>query len=145
MARALAAEDKNLTTSIIGTRVRQYKDIDLSLAIKSDGDVYKKQDAAAVKQAVRNLILTNKHEKPFAPNYGADLRQQLFELITPGTSSEIRNNIISAIQRYEPRAQITALQVKPIEGDNYIQVFLQFIVKNTAQQVDFRFTLSRLR
>ena len=70
MARAFSLEDKNLSTSTITTsRNRLYRDIDLSLAIKGNKDVYKKLDAAAVKQSVKNLVLTNHGEKPFRYNY----------------------------------------------------------------------------
>ena len=64
--RVLSREDNNLTSSIITARKVQYKDIDLSFTAKPNGELYTKRDAAAVKQAVKNLILTNHFEKPFA-------------------------------------------------------------------------------
>ena len=74
--RALAAEDTNLSIStIITTREKDYRDIDLSFAKKTNtGDIFKKTDAAAVKQAIKTLLLTNRMEKPFQPGFGADLR-----------------------------------------------------------------------
>ena len=57
--RALAAEDTNLSVSkIITTRNKDYKDLDLSFVKKTNtGDIFKKTDAAAVKQAVKTLSL----------------------------------------------------------------------------------------
>ena len=54
--RVLSREDNSLTSSIITTRKQQFKDIDLSFAAKPNGELFVKKDAAAVKQAVKNLI-----------------------------------------------------------------------------------------
>ena len=60
MARAFSTEDGNLqTTSILTSRIRTYSDIDLTFAKKSNNDVFKKNDAAAVKQAVKNFVFSN--------------------------------------------------------------------------------------
>ena len=49
MARAFSTEDGNLqTASILTSRVINYSDIDLTFAKKSNNDVFKKNDAAAV-------------------------------------------------------------------------------------------------
>jgi hypothetical protein len=58
VTRAFAVEDGNLnTTSLVTSRNRLYKDIDLTFAKKPSGEIYKKTDAAAVKQAVKNSII----------------------------------------------------------------------------------------
>jgi hypothetical protein len=145
MARALSAEDQNLTSSILTSRVRKYKDIDLTFAKKQTGDVYKKEDAAAVKQAIRSLLLTNRLERPFQPAFGANIRSYLFELIGTDTPNEIRRNIITSIEIFEPRAEILGLSVFPLENNNEIRVNLIVQVKNTTQQINFSFVVSRLR
>lgn len=139
------------------------------------GDIFKKTNAAAVKQSVKNLILTNNFEKPFEPFFGADLQNYLFELGEPETFSQIKDNIESAIKNYEPRAEIIKLEVSPyllqrtprtgittsttnqivefgsddfnntLEDNNTINVYLEFKVINTEEIVIFTTTLSRLR
>ena len=69
MARAYSIEDTNLNASLISSRKINYRDIDLSFAAKPAGDLFKKVDAASVKQAVKNLLLTNRGEKPFQPEF----------------------------------------------------------------------------
>ena len=60
MATKLAAEDGFLEVStLVGTRTKIHKDIDLTFANKPSGEIFKKESAAAVKQAVKNLMLTN--------------------------------------------------------------------------------------
>ena len=56
--RVLSKEDGNLNTStLITSRSRLYSDIDLTFTAKPNGEIYKKRDAAAVKQAVKNLLV----------------------------------------------------------------------------------------
>ena len=92
--RVLSREDGNLSTSlIISSRSRAFKDIDLSFTAKDNGELYTKTDAAAVKQAVKNLIQTNYFEKPFMPLFGADLRSLLFELADEDIEENCKSHI----------------------------------------------------
>ena len=66
MSRILSIEDKDPNASaLVTSRSKVYKDIDLSFAKRPSGDVYKKSDAAAVKQAVKTIVATGRLEKPF--------------------------------------------------------------------------------
>ena len=53
--KAYSLEDGNLSNKpIITSQTKTYNDIDLSFKKKTTGDVFKKTDAAAVKQYLRN-------------------------------------------------------------------------------------------
>ena len=93
--RAFAVEDGNINSAqIITSKTKTSKDIDWSFAKKVSGDVFKKENAAAGKQAVKNIILTNFAEKPFLPRYGGNLNALLFGLNTDFDSQEIKDQII---------------------------------------------------
>lgn len=145
--RAFAQEDTNLQTATIATsRVRQYKDIDLSFTAKPSGEIYKKTDAAAVKQAVKTLLLTNSLEKPFRPTFGGNLQTELFELADNYVTGPIvRDKIISSIERFEPRADIIDVRATVIPDNNEIEVTIEFKIVNTDEIVSLTTTLSRLR
>jgi len=147
--RAFSQEDGgNLGTNNVSvSRKVQYKDIDLTLAVKpTSGDVYKKLDAASVKQAVKNLIMTNELEKPFRPNYGANLRELLFELADYGDDYIVEERIINSIQRFEPRAEIVDIRVSEVDGyKNTIDTTITFKILNTSEVVEFTTNLARLR
>lgn len=147
MARkAFATEDKNLDTkSIISSRVREYKDLDLSFTAKTSGDVYKKTHAAAVKQAVKNLIMTNYYEKPFQPYFGGDIAGLLFELANEDIGLEVKENITNAINYYEPRAKVLDVVVNALPENNAITVSIRFQVINTEEIVVLETSISRLR
>lgn len=144
--RSFSTEDGDLqSSSLIGSRSVNYLDIDLTFAKKPSGDIYKKRDASAVKQAIKNLILTNFYEKPFQPFFGTDITGLLFELTDDDTESEVRSNIISAIERYEPRAQILNIAVKVNPDLHDLSITITFKVLNTEEVVTFSTTLARLR
>lgn len=145
--RAFAAEDEFLNTFTVATsRTKEYKDIDLTFsAIPVSGDIYKKSDRNAVKQAVKTLLLTNLLEKPFLPEFGGDLQGQLFELADGSTEAFLRENIIQQIELFEPRAQILDLVVNPSPDYNALGVTVEFKIVNTEEIVEFTTTVSRLR
>ena len=146
MARVFAQEDGNLSTRPITTsRTTSYTDIDLTFTNKSNGEIFKKTDAASVKQAVRNLLMTNKGEKPFNPHYGGNLNDYLFSLSEDMDNIEIENAITLAIDAQEPRAAVRGVQVL-LKGDyNSIHVLVQFQVVNTLEIAELNLELTRLR
>jgi phage baseplate assembly protein W len=133
MSKIFSTEDNNLDQSIRVQRERKYSDLDLVFDARTttDGDLYKKTDAAAVKQAVKNLLLTNRFEKPYRPDYGANLSSLLFELANEDVGEEIIEAVKGAIQRYEPRAKILDIKVTANLNTNAIAVTIQFRVINT--------------
>lgn len=147
MAKAFAVEDGNPSVStIIGSRSVEYKDIDLTFTNKSvSGEIYKKTSAAAVKQAVKNLVMTNFAEKPFNPNFGANIRSLLFELADEDIEEDIENNVISAINRSEPRAKILNVLANANPDRNAVDVTITFQVINTQEEVSLSIVLARLR
>ena len=71
VSKAYSIEDGNLASkSIVVAREQTYSDIDLTFTPKPSGDLFKKLEAADVKQSVKNLLLTNNTEKPFNMRFG---------------------------------------------------------------------------
>lgn len=147
MARKyFSIEDGDLQTrSLITSRNRLYSDIDLTFAKKASGDVYKKNDAAAVKQAVKNLLLTDLNEKPFNPYFGGGLNALLFELADDESNVLIADQIALALENFEPRARLISVSpnVQPDRNTARVQIVFQII--NTSEEVTFETTITRLR
>jgi len=144
--RAFAIEDGNLSVKpITAKRERTYKDIDLTFAKRPSGDIYKKTDAAAVKQSVKNLLLTNRREKPFLPSYGGNLSAFLFSLDTEFDADEIKEEIEREVAKYEPRARVLDV-VANISGEYHsAHVTVTFQVLNTFEEFTVDLTITRLR
>ena len=145
-ARAFSVEDGNIgNTTITTARTRAYSDIDLSFAKKGSGDVFKKQHAAAVKQAVRNLLLTNYSEKPFMPDFGGDLTSMLFRLSTEIDDDNLEDDIIKAIETYEPRAEVLNVNTIISPDSNEVRATVTFRVISTQEETSVEINLTRLR
>ena len=154
--RIFSNEDGNLNSkSIIVSRTKQNSDIDLSFSAKfigldSDGtnlraDVFKKTNAAAVKQAVRNLLLTNFTERPFMHRFGGNLSDMLFRLSTEVDDANLESDIARAIQTYEPRAQVLGINSVVSPDNHEVRITVRFLVIATLQQDTVELNLTRLR
>jgi len=145
MAKAFSIEDGNLSSSIVSSRSVSHVDIDLAFKPRPSGEIFKKTDAAAVKQAVKNLLLTSRNEKPFQPNFGANLNSALFALDTEYDPEYISGLIKDAITNYEPRARVLNLSINPSPDYNSLDVEVTFQVVNTTEIVSIELTIARLR
>ena len=109
-------------------------------------DLVVSRDASAIKQAIINLLLTNKGERLFNPNYGSDIRSYLFEPLDYGTAAQIKANIRSTIDRFEPRISISDIKCIPNFNDNGFDITMTYNVIGTdTPPVTVDFFLSRTR
>jgi len=146
VSRAYAVEDGNLQkTTILTTRKKSYSDIDLTFSKKPAGDIYKKFHAAAVKQAVKNLLMTNYGEKPFDQYFGGNLNNFLFELNDGLVEEDIEDQVRQAISNYEPRAEVLNVKCRSNPDRNDIMVTTTFKVISTEEIVSLTVDLARLR
>ena len=98
-----------------------------------------------VKQSIKNLLMTNRLEKPFVANFGANITGMLFELADGESDYFLKKDIISTIQIFEPRVQVLNLDVKVDPDYNRLGVKLEFKIRNTNEVAEFSTTLRRLR
>lgn len=146
MSRVFSIEDGNLQSrSLVTSRNKLYSDIDLTFAKRPSGDVYKKTDAAAVKQSIKNLMLTNIGEKPFNPYFGGGLSDLLFELADNDLNILLEDQIIAAIENWEPRAKLISIVPNIQPDNNTARVKIVFQILNTSEEVVFETTVARLR
>ena len=132
----------NLKTTSIKN---EYSDIDIMFtAHPISGDITTKKDSDAVKRAVRNIILTNDYERPFKPNFGANLRAQLFELQGIGSKKRIASDISDALSALEPRIRNVNVSFGE-EKANSINVSISYTIINGLGQNTVDFTVNRVR
>ena len=94
-------------------------------------DLVVSRDASAIKQAIVNLLLTNKGERLFKPNYGSDIRSYLFEPLDYGTAQQIVGNIEHTVSKWEPRIEILNLDAVPNYDDNGFDVQMTYQIVGT--------------
>jgi phage baseplate assembly protein W len=125
---------------------RLYKDIDMAFTKNAlSGDINKKLDVNAVKQSIRNLLLTKPYERPFHPELGSRLYAALFEQMRPGLEQTLARMVEQQILNFEPRVDILNVQVTPDYDNNSYDFSIRFLVKGINEPQDLSLSLTRLR
>ena len=147
MGKAFSIEDGNLSNAPITTSVkRTNSDIDCSFERNRDtNDVYKKTEAAAVRQSIKNLLMTNRGSVPFKPVYGGDLESFLFQLDTEIESYDIEEAVETQIKLFEPRAVLRRVTANIQSEYNAVSITIVFQVINTTKVVTMELSISRAR
>ena len=122
---------------------------DLNITFKKHpvtNDVVVSKDASAIKQAIVNLLLTNKGERLMNPEYGSDIRRYLFEPLDYGTSALVKQNIVTTIGRFEPRISVQEIVSRPDFENNGFEITMTYSIVGTSNPpVTVDFFLSRTR
>lgn len=128
------------------SRQRPYADLDLKFRVNpSSRDVRPVKDLSAIKNSVRNLILTNRLERPFQPEIGCNLTKLLFEPADPITISLIKEDIINTIENYEPRVSLSNIQIEDYADRNAYFVSIEFRVVSLDSEAQIEFYLERVK
>lgn len=124
-----------------------YSDFDLSFRPNPiTGDLIMKYDVQAILQSCRNLLLTSTEEMVMNMEIGGGISRLLFELNTPTFKQQLREKILSVIEKYEPRIEIVELTVSDITNNQYgVIVRLTFYVLNQADPITVDLPLRRTR
>ena len=132
--------------TVTTTIVRDFKDLDLNFTIHPvKKDINKNIGTMAIVNSIKNLILTNHYEKPFHPELGSNVRRLLFDNLDTVTAAAVESEIRTTITNFEPRVNITNIQVTPDTDNNGFKVYLEFTVINLTQPVTINFFLERIR
>ena len=119
-----------------------YKDFTF---IPGRDDLARKVNEDAVKEAIRNIILTDKGERLFQPNIGSTVKGMLFENITPDVVVLLQERIKDALALFEPRANILEVKATSSIDSNSVEVSITFNVINRETPVTFNVILDRAR
>ena len=146
----LIQSDKSISGSLsrakIVSRKKGHRDLDLKLGIhpiRKDLNVLK--DDNAVKNAVKNLLITNANERPFQPFLGANLRGLLFEPADALTKIALRENILEVINNHEPRVEVQDIDIKDLADQNAYKILLKMRIKEFDNDDTVEIVLRRLR
>jgi|TARA_B110000977_G_scaffold141557_1_gene179612 phage baseplate assembly protein W len=118
------------------------KDLEIS-PVSSDLTVNKDEDA--VKESIKNLILTDRGERLMQPDLGGDINAMLFENITPAVIKIIQNQVRTTIELHEPRAEVQDVIVTSNIDDNAVRVLIVFYITNVQQPITLDVFLERTR
>ena len=123
-----------------------HRDLDLSLKIHPiRKDIIPLKDDNAIKNAIRNLLVSNFSDRPFQRDKGANLRALLFEPADVITTVAIKQNIRKVIAEYEPRVKLIKISVQNKADQNAYRIIVRFLIKEFDQADNVEIILRRLR
>jgi hypothetical protein len=99
----------------------------------------------AVKQSIRNLILTNYGERLFQPNVGSDVFRALFDMNDVIAAENLTFYIRNTITHNEPRALLLNVKVIAERDKNALVVNVIFSLINSNVPVTLDVILKRVR
>ena len=106
-----------------------FKDININFKKHPvTGDLVVSRDASAIKQAIVNLLLTNKGERPFNPDYGSNIRSYLFEPLDYGTAAQVEMSITGTLSEFEPRINVLSIETYPNYDNNSFDVDMTYVI-----------------
>jgi len=148
MSRALNLNDYNIEQyqpNIASADV--YRDIKIAnnaFIHPITGDVMIASDIDAIKNSVKNIVLTEIGTRPFNPEFGTQVTNLLFENIDLITQRQITTEIENGIRKFEPRITNFNIKVTANHDANSYDVSI-FFQTQYSQTGDIKFILNKIR
>jgi len=79
------------------------------------------------------------------PRFGADLNSMLFRLSTDIDDDTLEDDIIKAIETFEPRARVLNIKSNISPDTNEVNITVTFQIINTSEEAFVDVSLTRLR
>jgi phage baseplate assembly protein W len=109
---------------------QRYINIDFPFRDSPEGFYFKLNatDTDAIRSDLLHLLLTNKGERLYLPDFGSDLKKYIFEPNDSITHEQIRDNLNESIKRYMPNLLINDISFKNNTIEELIIVELTYTV-----------------
>lgn len=130
----------------LSKRISLYSDFHKDLTVSPiSKDLAVKRDEDAVKESMKNLLLTDRGERLFQPLLGGNIRQTLFDNMTPATLKILEEQIKEVINNYEPRVELISVEVTGLYEQNAVNVNIYFYLRNYETPLTLTVFLERAR
>ena len=120
---------------------RKFKDISMSFESNPlNDDLVSLSDTSAIARSIRNIVFTSPGEKFFNPDFGSRISESLFENVDNVSALAIEDEIKSSIINFEPRVNLSFVNVKPNPDDNEMNVTIEYEITGIdipPQQLEF--------
>lgn len=125
---------------------RTYSDIDLNFDMHPiTGDIGAIYNETSVKRALRNLVLMVPYDCPFHPEISGNIRNLLFELLTPDTSIILKTTLTKLVSYYEPRVNIISIDIAQDDDRHGVEIIITFSIADSSIPIELSVTLTRVR
>jgi uncharacterized protein len=130
----------------LGKRLSLYSDFHKDLTINPiSKDIALKLDEDAIKESMKNLILTERGERLFQPTLGSNVRKTLFENNTPATLKILQEQVKEVINNFEPRITLIDVEIINNYDSNKVGINIIYYIRNSETPISTTIFLERAR
>ena len=134
------------TITPLSRRSEIHSDFHKDLALlPGRNDIGRLVNENAVKESIKNILLTDRGERLFQPRLGGDIRAMLFENASPVTSIIMRDRIEDVLNAFEPRCGLLDVEVQGDIDSNTIRISVVFHVINSETPQTLSIDIDRVR
>jgi len=109
------------------------------------GDLNTVKDLSAIRQALKNLVMSDNGERPFNYDFGCGFYKTIFENYTMELMMDIQHKVSSNIRMFEQRVIINNIRVVDAPKQNAINVYIDFGLPDVNIQDTISIALTRTR
>ncbi|MCE7937006.1 baseplate protein [bacterium] len=116
--------------------------------LEADGTIAEAAYDEDIRQAIRIIMFTNRGERVMRPDFGAGLKDFVFEPVNTSTLAAVQTRVQDALTIWEPRIDVLSVQVAtdPAERNTLnIHVTYRVRVTNTVENLVYPFYLEEGR
>jgi len=99
------------------------------------GDLYKNVNDFAIRESLKNLILTEQGERMFQPTIGGTIRRSLFDQLDEITVTRLRSSVEMTIKNHEPRVVFRDISVVTDDNRNNASLTIFYSTINSPGQI----------
>ena len=134
------------TITPLSRRSEIHSDFHKDLALlPGRNDIGRLVNENAIKESIKNILLTDRGERLFQPTLGGDIRAMLFENASPVTSIIMRDRIEDVLNAFEPRCGLLDVEVQGDIDSNTIRISVVFHVINSETPQTLSIDIDRVR
>jgi hypothetical protein len=130
------ANKRSLSNEFLGKVSRSFKDLSFNFTKHPiTGDIVVLKNEEAIKQSVKNLVLTKLNERLFNPDLGTDITSYLFELNTSVAANELIEQIEQVLGLYESRIILEEINVDVNDSNHFFDVNIEYLIVGLPPEV----------
>jgi phage baseplate assembly protein W len=85
-----------------------------------------------IQEAIRLILATAEGERPMRPDFGCRIHDYIFASPDPATRSRIAYEVRESLRRWEPRIDVTDVEVSPDPGEpSTLFIDISYAIKGT--------------
>lgn len=100
-----------------------------------------------IRASIQRILMTEPGERVMLPEFGCNIRKFCFEPNTKVLEIEIKNEILTALNRWEPRITVESINIVDIAEDSKINIIVPYKINGTdiSDKINYIFSKKSIK